>query len=173
LFFAPKVPLSRAFQICVKKLIQRTHFNFFPNFLLNVHQKGGSFLIFGVATNQSFNSPFDGWLFYFLSKLGLLSTRAFKLWFSSPLCPILVPQRPKKHVPIRPLFTCFPPILLSNFTTCEFAFLFNCFINEVSTPCTRKPTMGIAHNVFAVGDVALSLEYVRAPYCLLRVMRVF
>ena len=31
----------------------------------------------------------------------------------------------------------------------------------------------IGYNVFAVGDVALSLEYVRAPYCLLRVMRVF
>ena len=65
LFFAPKVPLSRAFQIWVQKLNQRTHFKFFPNFLSNVHQKGGSFLIFGVATNQSFNSPFDGWLFYF------------------------------------------------------------------------------------------------------------
>jgi hypothetical protein len=30
--------------------------------------------------------------------------------------------------------------------------------------------MGIAHNGLAVGDVALSLGYVRAPYCLLRVM---
>ena len=53
------------FQIWVQKLNQRTHFKFFPNFLSNVHQKGGSFLIFGVATNHSFNSPFDGWLFCF------------------------------------------------------------------------------------------------------------
>ena len=31
-------------------------------------------------------------------------------------------------------------------------------------------SMVITSNGFAVGDVALSLEYVRAPYCLLRVM---
>jgi hypothetical protein len=31
----------------------------------------------------------------------------------------------------------------------------------------------IPHNGLAVGDVALSLGYIRAPYCLLRVMGIY
>ena len=153
LFFAPKVPLSRAFQICVQKLNQRTHFNFFPIFLSNVHQKGGSFFNFRSCDKPIVQFSVRRLTVLFSSKLGLQSPRAFKLSFSSPLCPISFPQRSKKHVPIRPLFTCFPPILLSNFTTCEYAFLFNCSVNEVSTPCTQNLLWStIAHNVLQLPE---------------------
>jgi hypothetical protein len=149
LFFAPKVPLSRAFQICVQKLNQRTHFKFISKFSFKCSPKGRFIFNFRRCDKPIVQFSVRRLTILFLFKLGLLSARAFKLSFSSALCPIPIQQRPKKHVPIRPLFTCFQPILLSNFTTCEYAFLFNCIINEVSKPCTQNLLWStIAHNVF-------------------------
>jgi hypothetical protein len=56
--------------------------------------------------------------------------------------------------------------IFSNFKGVFFVFLVSLGLEALSF-------RAVSPNVFAVGDVALSLEYVRAPYCLLRVMRVF
>ena len=140
------------FQIWVQKLIQRTHFNFFSNFFFKCSPKGRFIFNFRRCDKPIVQIFVRRLTVVFSSKLGLRSSRAFKLSFSSPLCP--VPQRPKKHVPIRPLFTCFPPILLSNFTICEYALLFNCFVNEVSKPCTQNLLWStIAHNGWRLAPV--------------------